>query len=135
VRTALTTWLLLCGLLLQSVTWLLPAERAGQAERLAHAVAHAIDHGHHAHPDDHEDGHDALGHEVEAALQWEPSPDHGHHLPHHSHAGEGQQVQGLPVLASPQAQPLPHGPPVTAGLLHRPSAPLDGLLRPPRARA
>ena len=131
MKSALTTWLLLFGLLLQSVAWALPAQRAGQAERLAHEVAHAIDHGHHQHGQPH----DALGHDVDPTLLLDADLDHavdeGHHGPHHSHASEGVQFQGWPVTAWP-APMLPHSAPRAWTSVQPPSADPDGLLRPPR---
>ena len=130
VKPVLTTWLLLFGLLLQSVAWALPAQRAEQAERLSHEVAHAIDHGHHRH-----NPHDALGHDVDAELQMDAVNDDGKHGPHHSHASEGVQFQGLPSAAALPAAFLPAGAPVARGEAQPPSADPDGLLRPPRTTA
>ena len=127
MKPALTTWLLLFGLLLQSVAWALPTLRAGQAERLSHEVAHAIDHGHHQH--------DGLGHDVDVALLIDDAQDSGAHGPHHSHAADGVQAQGLPVAAAlPAAVPPAVAPPVWAEV-QPPSADPDGLLRPPRTTA
>jgi len=124
VKTTLTTWLLLFGLLLQSLAWALPAQRLGQAERLAHQVAHALDHGHHQHGD--------LGHDQDANLQLSPTADTGNHGPHHSHASEGVQFQGLPVAAALQVLTLPRSAPRVWTALQPPSAHLAGLLRPPQ---
>ncbi|MDP2222224.1 MAG: hypothetical protein Q8K34_18830 [Hydrogenophaga sp.] len=124
MKTTLTTWLLLFGLLLQSLAWALPAQRLGQAERLAHQVAHALDHGHHQHGD--------LGHDQDANLQLSPTADTGNHGPHHSHASEGVQFQGLPVAAALQVLTLPRSAPRVWTGLQPPSAHLAGLLRPPQ---
>lgn len=126
VKTTLTTWLLLFGLLLQSVAWALPAQRQGQAERLAHQVAHALDHGHHQHGDH--------GHDPDDNLQLSPTADTGNHGhgPHHSHASEGVQFQGLPVAAALQVLTLPRSAPRVWTALQPPSAHLAGLLRPPQ---
>jgi hypothetical protein len=129
VKSALTTWFLLFGLLLQSVAWALPAQRAGQAERLAHEVAHAIDHGHHQHGNRQE----ALGHDLDAALHLDDAVDEGTHGPHHSHASEGVQFQGLPVAAALQATTLPRSAPRAWTPAQPPSADLADLLRPPQA--
>jgi len=125
VKSALTTWFLLFGLLLQSVAWVLPAQRTGQAERLAHEVAHAIDHGHHQH--------EAAGHDVDAALLLDDTQDDGNHGPHHSHASEGVQFQGLPAAAAQPAPTLPCCAPRAWTSVQPPSADPDGLLRPPRS--
>ena len=130
VKSVLATWFLMFGLLLQSVAWALPAQRAGQAERLAHEVAHAIDHGHHQHQ--------AAGHDVDAALLMDDAQDHGQddgrHGPHHSHASEGVQFQGLPVAAALRAPALPRSAPRVGTSVQPPSADLAGLLRPPQPR-
>lgn len=128
VKPALTTWLLLFGLLLQSVAWALPAQRAGQAERLAHEVAHAIDHGHHQHLDPH----GALGHDLDPTLLMGEASDGDDHGPHHSHASEGVQLQGWPVAAALPAPSLPRGAPRAWTSVQPPSADLAGLLRPPQ---
>lgn len=128
MKSTLATWCLLFGLLLQSVAWALPAERAGQAERLAHAVAHAIDHGHHQHLDPH----GALGHDLDPALLMDDAPSGDEHGPHHSHASEGVQLQGWPEAAALPATALPLGAPRAWTPVQPPSADPDGLLRPPR---
>jgi hypothetical protein len=135
VKTTLTLWLLLFGLLLQSVAWVMPAQRAVQAERLAHQVAHAIDHGHHQHGQPH----DALGHDADPALHLDTDLNHavdqGHLGPHHSHASESVQLQGL-LVASALAPPiLPRSAPRAWTTVQPPSADLAGLLRPPQPRA
>lgn len=126
MKSFLATWFLLFGLLLQSVAWALPAQRAGQADRLAHELAHAIDHGHHQH--------EALGHDVDAALQMDDAQDLGPHGPHHSHASEGVQFQGLPVASALSAPTLPRSAPRVWASVQPPSADLAGLLRPPQRR-
>jgi hypothetical protein len=131
VKPVLTTWLLMLGLLLQSVAWALPVERAGQAERLAHKVAHAIDHGHHQHPD----ARDRLGHDVDPSLLMVDKPHHGEHGPHHFHAAEGVQFQGLPVSSAVPPLSLPAGSPSASVDVLPVSTDPDGLLRPPRATA
>jgi hypothetical protein len=131
VKPVLTTWLLMFGLLLQSVAWALPAQRAGQAERLAHEVAHAIDHGHHQHTV----AHDELGHDVDASLLVADEPHIGEHGPHHTHAAESTQSQGLPVSSAESPLSLPAGAPPASGEVLPVSADPDGLLRPPRAAA
>lgn len=133
VKTALTTWFLLFGLLLQSVAWALPAQRAGQAERLAHQVAHALDHGHHPHGLPNE----AQGHDADAALHLDADRDaslaDASHGPHHTHASDGVQFQGLPVAAALHAPTLPRGTPRAWTPDQPPSADLAGLFRPPQA--
>jgi len=129
VKTTLTTWLLLFGLLLQSVAWALPAQRAGQAERLAHQVAHALDHGHHQHHP-----HEGLGHDVDTALQLPGDLDEGRHGPHHTHASEGSSFQGLPVAAPLTALVPSRSAPWARVAAQPPSADLAGLLRPPQLR-
>jgi hypothetical protein len=124
VKTALTTWLLLFGLLLQSVAWVLPAQRLGQTERLAHQVAHALDHGHHPH--------EGLGHDVDTALQLPGDLDEGRHGPHHTHASEGAPLQGLPVAALLAALALPSSTLRTSVAAQPSSADLAGPLRPPQ---
>jgi hypothetical protein len=124
VKTALTIWLLLFGLLLQSMAWALPAQRLGQAERLAHQVAHALDHGHHQH--------EALSHDQDASLQLSTTADTDNHGPHHSHASEGVQLQGLPVAASLSVLTRPRSAPAAWATLQPPSADLASLLRPPQ---
>jgi len=128
VKSFLATWILLFGLLLQSVMWALPAQRAGQAERLAHEVAHAIDHGHHQHLDPH----GALGHDLDPTLLMDDAPSGGDHSPLHSHASEGVQFQGLPVTTALPVPTLPCGAPKAWASVQPPSADPDGLLRPPR---
>lgn len=129
MKSVLTTWFLLFGLLLQSVAWALPAQRAGQAERLAHEVAHAIDHGHHQHG--------AAGHYVDAALLMDEALDHAQdeapHGPHHSHASEGVQFQGLPVASAQPVLALPRSAPTAWTSGQPPSADLAGPLRPPQS--
>lgn len=131
MTSVLTTWLLLFGLLLQSVAWALPAQRAEQAERLSHEVAHAIDHGHHHHPT----SHDGLEHEIDPALLISELSDHGDHAPHHVHAAEGMQSQGLPVVLVLLPPEQPDVFPPVASEVQPPSADPDGLLRPPRVTA
>jgi hypothetical protein len=129
VKSILVSWFLIGGLLLQSLAWALPAERMDQAERLAHALAHAIDHGHHQH--------DTLGHDdLGAALPTEAShKNQVDHAPHHVHASEGGQFQGLPVAAALPPSALPRSAPRARSAVHPPSADLAGLLRPPKSRA
>ncbi len=124
MKSVLATWFLLFGLLLQSVAWALPAQRAGQAERLAHEVAHAIDHGHHQH--------EAAGHEMDATLLLDGARVDGSHGPHHSHVSEGVQFQGLPVAAAQPAPTVPRSAPRAWTAVQPPSADPDGLLRPPQ---
>ena len=127
VKTVLTTWLLLFGMLLQSVAWALPAQRAELAERLAHEVVHGLDHGHHQH--------DAQGHDQDHSLQMDSVQDDGHPWPHHSHVSDGVQLQGLPVVVALQSPALPrHAPRAMADAMPQ-SADLAGLLRPPRTLA
>jgi hypothetical protein len=132
VKSALTTWFLLFGLLLHAVVWTMPANRAGQAEWLAHEMAHAIDHGHH-----HHDTHaEALGHDVDPALYLDAHLDHAAddrtHGPHHLHAGENLQFQGLPEEAVLPARDLPRIAPRIWSPDQPPSADLAGPLRPPQ---
>ena len=127
MKSVPTTWLLLFGLLLQSMAWALPAQRAEQADRLAHEVAHAMDHGHHQH--------EGWGHEVDADLLIDDGLDDGQHGPHHSHAADGVQPQGLPLAATwvwvpSLASVLP-----TWGEELPPSADAAKLLRPPKTAA
>lgn len=133
MKSALTTWFLLFGLLLQSVAWALPAQRAGQAARLAHQVAHALDHGHHQHGNPNE----ALGHDVDAALHLDADRDaslaEDSHGPHHVHASDGAQFQGLPVASALPASTLPRSAPRAWTPDQPPSADLGGLLRPPQS--
>lgn len=125
MKSALATWFLLFGLLLQSVAWALPAQRAGQVERLAHEVAHAIDHGHHQH--------EAAGHEMDATLLLDDARVDGSHGPHHSHVSDGVQLQGLPVAAALAAPALPRSVPRAWTPVQPPSVDLAGLLRPPQS--
>ncbi|MBU4518223.1 MAG: hypothetical protein KJ677_02335 [Gammaproteobacteria bacterium] len=129
MKSVLTTWVLLFGLLLQSVVWALPAQRAGQADRLAHEVAHAIDHGHHQHLDPH----GALGHDLDPTLMMDDAPSGDDHGPHHSHASEGVQFQGLPVAAALPVPTLPRSAPRAWTPVQPPSADPDSWLRPPRS--
>ncbi|MBT9550134.1 MAG: hypothetical protein IV088_04735 [Hydrogenophaga sp.] len=128
MKPALTTWLLLFGLLLQSVAWALPTQRTGPAERLAHELAHAIDHGHHQHPDPN----GGLGHDLDATLLMDDTPDGDDHGPHHAHASEGVQCQGLPVASAPPALIPSRCVPRAWTPVQPPSADPEGLLRPPR---
>lgn len=141
VRSTLTTWFLLFGLLLQSVAWALPAQQAGQAEQLAHEWAHAIDHGHHPHDADAAHKYSLsrlLGQLYSANGSWDHDRDAaldlGDHGPHHIHASEAGQVQGLPVPPQRPVLHLPHAPPGALTLLPPSSADPDSLLRPPQAR-
>lgn len=118
-----TIWLLLAGLLLQTATGLLPAQRAEAIERLAHKVLHGLDRGDHA--ADHQ------GHEVDASLAL--ASDQAQ--PGHSHANEGVQMQGLPVVLADVLPSLPAVAPPAASPLPPPRVTLDGLLRPPRSTA
>jgi hypothetical protein len=127
VKSVLISLLVLCGLLLQSVAWALPHQRALQAERLAHAVAHAIDHGHHQH--------EGLGHDLDETLRLDDTQEDSDHGPHHMHASEGAQFQGLPLAAALPPCPWPSAAPRAWAELQPPSAELDGWLRPPRAIA
>ncbi|MEW6480859.1 MAG: hypothetical protein AB1455_15555 [Pseudomonadota bacterium] len=129
MKSVLATWCLIFGLLLQSVAWALPAQRSGQAERLAHAVAHAIDHGHHQH--------EAAGHEVDRSLMLDDALDHAQeddrHGPHHSHASEGVQLQGLPVVSALAPLALPRSAPGAWTSVQPASVDLAGLFRPPQS--
>jgi hypothetical protein len=126
VKSVLTSWFLLLGLLLQSVVWALPAHRAGQAQRLAHEVAHALDHWHHPH--------DETDRDVAPMLEGPQvlSQDENRYGPHHVHASESAQLQGLPTAAALSAPTLPLGVPGDGTSVLPPSADPDGLLRPPR---
>lgn len=127
VKTLLTIWLLLFGMLLQSVSWALPVQRAEQAERLAHEVVHGIDHGHHQH--------DAVGHDQDRSLQLDIAQDDGHRGPYHAHVSDGVQQQGLPVVMALQSPALPcHAPRAMSDTIP-PSADPAGLLRPPQTLA
>lgn len=123
MKRTLTTWLLLGSFLLQAVLWSLPAPRAEAVERLAHEVAHAMDQGQH--------GHDGHGHAVDASLLL----DEDLPQPGHSHASEGVQLQGLPVVMEGLLPAMPGTAPVQGVHLARPSAHLESLLRPPCATA
>jgi hypothetical protein len=123
VKRTLTTWLLLGSFLLQAVLWALPAPRAEAVERLAHEVAHALDQGQH--------GHDSHGHAVDASLLL----DEDLPQPMHSHASEGGQLQGMPVVMPEPFQALPRAAPVVGTALAPPSPHPEGLLRPPCATA
>ncbi len=123
MKRTLTTWLLLGSFLLQAVLWALPAPRAEAVERLAHEVAHALDGGQHAH--------DSHGHAVDPSLLL----DEDQPQPLHSHASEGVQLQGLPVVMVESVLTLPRTAPRVATPLAPPSAHPEGLLRPPRATA
>jgi hypothetical protein len=129
VKTRSVAWLLLVGLLLQTLAWALPAGHAGQAQRLAHQVAHALDHGHHRHAEPHADH----GHDIDTALLLEPEADIGPHGPHHSHVSEGVQLQGLPEAYALAGLTLARVAPRAGSPLHPPSADPDGLLRPPQS--
>lgn len=125
VKTTLAAWFLLFGLLLQSVAWALPAQRAGQVERLAHEVAHAIDHGHHQH--------EVAVHEMDATLLLDDARVDGSHGPHHSHASDGVQLQGLPVAPVLEPLALPRSAPGAWTSVQPPPVDLAGLLRPPQS--
>ena len=124
MKPALTTRFLLFSLLLQAMVWALPA----QAERLAHEVAHAIDHGHHQHNTPFE----ALGQHMDPALILDEPGEDGQQGPHHSHASEGVQLQGLPAAAALAPLQLPRSVPRMCTRLQPPSADLAGLFRPPQ---
>lgn len=134
VKTALTTWLLMFGLLLQSVAWALPAQRAMQSDRLAHEVAHAIDHGHHQHSATGHDIDEALVVEIDIALASEELRG-GHHGPRHFHAADGAQFQALPVTHSAVDMPLLAFAAPAWAASQPDSADGSGLLRPPKATA
>jgi hypothetical protein len=113
---AITIGLLLSSLLLQSLLWILPAQRTQAAEHLAHAWVHSLDHGiaHH-------------GHDTDPALAL----DSDSQTPAHSHANEGVQQHGLPLNHASASASSPRQAPAIAADLTRPSAHPDGLLRPP----
>lgn len=144
VKPLLVIWSLMLGLLLQSAAWALPGQGSRPVERLAHEVAHALDHGHHAHHDEAGlaasiDGDWDADHGQDPALQLDESQDAnsatGFHGPHHQHASDGGQFQGLPLSATPLAAFLPHSAPRPWAEVQPPSADLVSWLRPPRATA
>lgn len=116
MNRAATLCLLITSLLLQSLMWVLPAQRSQVAERLAHALVHTLDHGIAQH-----------GHDTDASLTL----DSEHHAPSHSHANEGVQQQGFPVSNASASSPATRAAPTVAATLAPPSAHPDGLLRPP----
>lgn len=132
------------GLLLQSAAWALPGQGSRPVERLAHEVAHALDHGHHAHHDEVDFAASVQAdwdadHGQDLSLQSDDPQDtnsaNGFHGPHHQHASDGGQFQGLPLRATPLTAFLPHNAPGPWAELQPPSADLAGWLRPPRAIA
>ena len=131
VKTVLTTWLVLFSLLLQGGAWALPVQRAEQAVRLAHEVAHAIDHGHHQHSAPFE----AFGHDLDASLLLDEPPGGERHGPHHTHASDGVQLQGLLLKAEMTSWHLPRSAPREWTPVQPLSADLAGLLRPPKTRS
>lgn len=131
VRTLPTVWLLLFGLLLQSLAAYLPAQQVEQLQRLVHERTHAVDHGHHTHHLPDASGLNT-GHDTEMALMWEAVPEHADHGPHHSHASDSAQVQALPMSAHLSVARLPTGVPPAGSRIQPDSAVPDGLLRPPQ---
>jgi hypothetical protein len=113
---AISIGLLITSLLLQSLLWMLPAQRTQAADRLSHALVHAMDHGIAQH-----------GHDTDTTLTL----DSDHHAPSHSHANEGVQQQGLPVSSASASSQATRAAPTVAATLAPPSAHPDGLLRPP----
>jgi hypothetical protein len=113
---AITIALLLTSLLLQSLLWMLPAQRTQAADRLSHALVHSLDHGI-AHHD----------HDTDPSLLLDSDT----HNPAHSHANEGVQQHGLPVDNATAAAPALKGCPASIPDVAPPSAHPDGLLRPP----
>jgi hypothetical protein len=109
-------WLILV-MLWQAMAWLTPGLLQQQTESIAHLVVHIKDAGHHHHDDD------SLHLVADASA------------PVHHHASDGVQPTGLePVTA---AAPVRIPPSVPRAWLERdrPSADLEGPLRPPQALA
>lgn len=110
VRALLLT---LC-LLLQALATLLPAGVEGRAEQFGHALVHAQALGHHHH---------------DATLQLDADE-----AVAHQHGLDGGQPPCLPAVLVNIAAAKPASAMASSNVPVPPSAELQGLLRPPRAR-
>jgi hypothetical protein len=110
-------WLLLV-LLWQAMAWLAPGSLQQQSESIAHLVVHTQDVDHHHH---HED--------LSLHLETDAS------APAHHHASDGVQPTGLEPVTVSAALHMPTCLPTARIEQDRPSADLEGPLRPPQALA
>ncbi|MDP3835341.1 MAG: hypothetical protein Q8Q82_15380 [Hydrogenophaga sp.] len=108
---------LMLVMLWQAMAWLTPVPLQLQADAIAHLVVHTQDVDHHHHDDD------SLHLEADAST------------PPHHHASDGVQPSGLEPVTATAPVHLPPTVPAVRLEQDRPSADLEGLLRPPRARA
>ena len=108
---------LMLVMLWQAMAWLTPELLQLQTDAIAHLVVHTQDVDHHHHDDD------SLHLDADART------------PVHHHASDGMQPSGLEPVTT--AAPVHLPPPLPTARMEedRPSADLDGLLRPPRALA
>ena len=107
--------LLILVMLWQAMAWLTPGLLQQQTESIAHLVVHIQDVEHHHHDDD------SLHLEADA------------NTPVHHHASDGVQPSGLEPVTATAPVHLPPPAPTVRLEPDRPSADLEGLLRPPRA--
>lgn len=109
-------WLMLV-MLWQAMAWLTPGLLQQQSESIAHLVVHIQDVDHHHHDDD------SLHLEADASA------------PAHHHASDGVQPSGLEPVTVAAPVRLPPSVPTVRLEQDRPSADLEGPLRPPQALA
>jgi hypothetical protein len=109
-------WLLLL-MLWQAVAWLTPALLQQHTDTLAHLVVHTQELEHHHHHDE--------------SLHLETDAD----VPAHHHASDGVQPTGLLANVVSLSTRMSRSVPSVHREQHRPSAEVEGLLRPPRALA
>jgi hypothetical protein len=109
--------LLLLVMLWQAVAWLTPFGVAQKAEEIAHVLVHTQEVDHHHHDD--------------RSLHLEDADGE----PPHEHAGNGAQPAALPPAIVASLPEFPEPPRYPAATADRPSAFLEGPLRPPRLRA
>jgi hypothetical protein len=115
---AITRSLLLIALMLwQSMAWLTPIAIEARGEQIAHMTVHQQDRDHHHHDD--------------ASLHLSSDADSGPHF----HADDGFQPPALDALTSTMAFDAPSDAAPMARDVWPPTVFLDGLLRPPSARA
>jgi hypothetical protein len=108
---------LLLVMLWQAMAWLTPGLLQLQTDAIAHLVVHTQDVDHHHHDDD------SLHLEADSSA------------PVHHHASDGVQPSGLEPVTATAAVHLPPTVPMVRLEQDRPSADLEGLLRPPRPLA
>lgn len=117
VRVAIRPLLLIALMLWQSMAWLTPFAIEARGEQIAHMTVHQQDRDHHHHDD--------------ASLHLSSDADSGPHF----HADDGFQPSALDAVTSTMAFDAPSDAAPVARDVWPPTVFLDGLLRPPSARA